>query len=122
MLLHAHNSFTPNPAENKTNVAGTARVLENRTVTGKRYCRAFLFFFRSPCTRAGEEGDQSFQFKGVKSVRVENEKEKEGRREGTRGRAIKEPGEEKELMKMLVPPSLGIFNYAKLPRDINNAG
>lgn len=46
MLLHAHNSFTPIPVENKTtvqNVAGIALTLENRTVEWKTILPRALF-------------------------------------------------------------------------------
>lgn len=124
MPLHAHNSFTPIPAENKTTArnrscgrrarAGKSELLLENDIV------AHLFFSPVAIPRAEKKGGRSIQRR--ENVVVEKEKGDGEGREGTRGGAIKGPGKERELAKMLVPPSLGIFNYAKLPRDINNAG
>lgn len=124
MPLHAHNSFTPIPAENKTTArtlrAPRARVPENPNCWKTILSRVFFFFSPSWFLERRRRASRSIQRR--ENVVVEKEKGGKGRREGTRGGAIKGSGKERELVKMLVPPSLGIFNYAKLPRDINNAG
>jgi len=78
MLLHAHNSFTPIPVENKTtvqNVAGIALTLENRTAEWK------TILLRALCVDSSERGKKASSIQRRENI-DDRKKEKEKRKGG----------------------------------------
>jgi len=128
------NSFTPISIKRPRNRVHKRCASARASARGKPNCYwktiPWRAFFVSASARNGEprerpssEPTTTREKREKKGRERKRKRRREGKKcEGVEWRRTRRRGGREPVGYAGVPPSLGIFNYAKLPRDINNAG